>query len=118
MGGRCSLRARFHASQLWTRRVHLGSRRMHLEIYSALHGCDKPPRYWGHPWLSPTPRPHTPKQCVEFAPRTDGHSGRCKRASAKMGSTYPHITDLGRTAGEDKLNLGLHFACIRMLRLF
>ena len=34
-----------------------------------------PPRY---PWLSPTPRPHTPKPCVEFAPRTDDHSGRCE----------------------------------------
>ena len=75
--------------------------------YSALHGCDMPPRYHGHPWFSPTRRPYTPKQRVEFAPRTVDHSGQCKRASAKTGSTYlvPHITDLGRTAREDRLNL-------------
>ena len=35
-------------------------------LYSALHGCDMPP--W---WLSATLRPHTPKQCVELALRTD-----------------------------------------------
>ena len=53
-----------------------------------------------------SPRVGTPKQCVEFVPGTDNRSGRCKRASAKTGSTYlaPYISDLGRTAGEDTLS--------------
>ena len=48
----------------------------------------------------------TREQCVELAPTvpsTGDRSGRCRRASANTtGSTYlaPHITDLGRTAGD------------------